>query len=391
MTTVLGSSFMANPGVDLVPFERLESEVAETLVGLRDQSECFGVLIPKGQSGARTMKSVDRDTALAWYALREPGVAPRFLAEAREADGTPVIIRLVLDEVLAIMTPDGPLTGAGALRSLGIAASAEPWEASAIGRLSAAALQYAQRLPLEDKSQLSARLYFYNRRPLDPGWVRYSPDDVAECLGLPMGSSRTDLAGLAEQLGWVEQPAPEGVDSWRAFRRRTRRRHDRSRAASYKLYVSPVLECVREAVSAVMRAGQHHHTFKVPRDVATLFRPDKIVLYFDAEAALRETAQDLLRELSPVPAQPVPFTADLGGDGLLSWGMDPPRSERSLPWQEQESWRLWVTNRLASALIDARSRGGEIELEPWRYAVERLRVHGIDTSWIPRPELWDRA
>jgi hypothetical protein len=74
------------------------------------------------------------------------------------------------------------------------------------------------------------------------------------------------------------------------------------------------------------------------------------------------------------------------------------------------SWRLWLTNRLARALIAAvaapssalplpgvsgaaglaGAAAGET-MEPWRFAVERLRLEGVDTdSWTPGGSLWRR-
>ena len=43
-------------------------------------------------------------------------------------------------------------------------------------------------------------------------------------------------------------------------------------------------------------------------------------------------------------------------------------------WQERESWRLWLTNRLALALVAAHRDGGS--LEPWQYALGAPRARG---------------
>ena len=92
------------------------------------------------------------------------------------------------------------------------------------------------------------------------------------------------------------------------------------------------------------------------------------------------------KELDGCPAHGVPFTAEISGEGLLSWGVDPPESKQMLSWQPQESWRLWLTNRLANALLTARRANSASGPEPWRYALERLGLEGIDTeSWTPAP------
>jgi hypothetical protein len=85
----------------------------------------------------------------------------------------------------------------------------------------------------------------------------------------------------------------------------------------------------------------------------------------------------------------VPFTAALDEAGLLSWGIDPPKHEQSLGWAAHESWRLWLTNRLAAALLLAKA-GPSSQVEPWQFAIERLRFEGIEPyTWTPSKTLWD--
>ena len=84
----------------------------------------------------------------------------------------------------------------------------------------------------------------------------------------------------------------------------------------------------------------------------------------------------------------MPFTAALADDGLLSWGMDPPHSDRIPGWSGIESWRIWVTNRLARNILRARALGSG-GLEPWHYALMRLGLEGVDTDgWLPTPAIW---
>jgi hypothetical protein len=96
----------------------------------------------------------------------------------------------------------------------------------------------------------------------------------------------------------------------------------------------------------------------------------------------------LAEALTGFPAHGVPFTAAIDASGLVSWGVDPPRSEAIVAWQERESWRLWVTNRLAAALVSARNARSD-GVEPWQFAIERLRLAGVDPdSWTPTEILW---
>jgi hypothetical protein len=102
-------------------------------------------------------------------------------------------------------------------------------------------------------------------------------------------------------------------------------------------------------------------------------RTDKIVVYFNDLDALHETAQELAMRLHGVPAQGVPFTAAVTEDGLLSWAVDP----------RATSWRHWLVGRLAEHLVQGRRE--DDGLPPWRYALQRLGLDGVDT------DRWARA
>jgi hypothetical protein len=72
---------------------------------------------------------------------------------------------------------------------------------------------------------------------------------------------------------------------------------------------------------------------------------------------------------------------------MVSWGADP-TVERNVPaWLERQSWRLWVTNRLAVALAQAMQQHDQDPAatpEPWKFAVDRLSLDGIDpATWTP--------
>jgi hypothetical protein len=126
------------------------------------------------------------------------------------------------------------------------------------------------------------------------------------------------------------------------------------------------------------------HFFKVGRSATGLLRPDKLVVYFRDFEPLEQAARELAIRLSGCAAHGVPFTASLGDDGLLSWGVDPLPEKGALSWRGPESWRLWVTNRLASALVSAR-KNITGTLQPWQFALERLRLENVDTiTWAPR-------
>jgi hypothetical protein len=132
----------------------------------------------------------------------------------------------------------------------------------------------------------------------------------------------------------------------------------------------------------VLTDSRAHH-FKVGCDAPGLLRPDKMVAYFSSFESLQDAARRIGAALAGCETQGVPFTAALQADGLLSWGIDPAPDKVTLSWQEHPSWRLWVTNRLAVALVAARGARNS-GLEPWRFALERLRLENVDTdTWTP--------
>lgn len=106
---------------------------------------------------------------------------------------------------------------------------------------------------------------------------------------------------------------------------------------------------------------------------------------------MQATAARIRAALDGCPAQGVPFTAPLGDDGLLSWGMDPPAAAQSHAWAERESWRLWVTNRLATAILAASVAPTVAGAPtPWAYAMTRIRLDRVDpVTWTPAPDIWD--
>jgi hypothetical protein len=381
MQDLLGRAFRANPAYELALWDRLAPGERRALERLRDDPDFYGILRPGNAAAGLGVKSVDRETALLFLTLREPGALPSYVrAVLGEAAGR-TVARLVADGILEVERDGAFVSGPAAFTERREGGEGE----GRLARLSVAALRYGEALAVDDPLRLSLRLYGYNRRPLSPRWLRTlpSPEAVQEWLGIgPGGAHRSAL-----DRSWRPSPASEHWLSWRSRRAETAA----SGETTWKLYVSPVPEALPESFGAILealgaaRAGQ----FKIGAGAAGLLRPDKIVAYFPSFERLAEAAEAVQSRLGGVPAQGVPFTSEIAGDGLLSWGMDPPVSEGA--WGGRESWRLWLTHRLARALLAARGAASE-ELEPWRFALERLRLEGIDTgSWTPAAGLWSEG
>jgi hypothetical protein len=161
----------------------------------------------------------------------------------------------------------------------------------------------------------------------------------------------------------------------------------------HKIYVSAMPSHLPDVMMSVVRVLSKFDStaFKVGADVHGLLRPDKLVIYLSDRRQLPDVATELTHALDGMSPHGVPFTASAGGDtALISRGIDPPRTSKLLTWRENESWRLWVTNRLAVYLLTARTtRTPATTMTDARFARARLRLDGVDTrQWIPDAIEW---
>lgn len=253
--------------------------------------------------------------------------------------------------------------------------------------LSLEALYHAARFASEDVGFLAARLYFYNREPASPAWRRLyaSPDQVAAQLALATGGENALRLESRWQLVSPDQPH----ERWFTWFRRSVAGRDPGRR--FKLYVSPRLEELPHVFTQVISLIEAScaEAFKVGRDVYSLIRPDKLVLYFSSFGALEGAGQLLARELRWVKPQGVPFTAQLGEAGLVSWALDPPQEFAPAPGLS--SWRHWITHQLAGYLAAGLQLGLAAETCV-QIARDQLALRGVDTvTWAPNMDIWSEA
>ena len=393
-STLLDRTFRANPRFELVLFDRLPPEEREALRQLREDPGFYGILRPRDRAEHLAGKAVDRETALLFLTLREAGPLPAYLRSALgEAAAGQTVARLVADGVFEVEREGAFLSGAAAIDG-GEGRRGRGEAGGRLAELSIAALRYGQALALDDPLRLSWRLYGYNRRPLTPRWQRLLPSAAAVQAHLGIGPGGANRPFL--DRNWTPSSLS---DPWLSWRSRRPESPSSEEGITFKLYVSPAPEALAGSFGAILealaagRAGQ----FKIGSSATGLLRPDKIVAYFPNFERLAAAAERAGDRLAGVPAQGVPFTSEIAGDGLLSWGMDPPSSEWTALAKGAESWRLWLTHRLARALLSARSAAAAqivetAEIEPWRFALERVRLEGIDTdTWTPGGGLWRRV
>ena len=245
--------------------------------------------------------------------------------------------------------------------------------------LSHHALHLAARRSFADAADAARWLYRYGTVPCTDVIVRDfgAGDEPMAVLGLAStGSARRRLAESydgATYPGWLSFSHHAAGD----------RPH-----AGFKLYVSPRPEALAAAFPLLAGLFARHEVraFKVGRGLDGLLRPDKIVAYFDDEAHMQAVAAAISAALRGCPAQGVPFTARFAGrddDGLVSHGFDPPADG------EPQSWRGWVTRRLAEHLLAARKATGADAVTG---ALATASAAGIDTDgWTANAALFASA
>lgn len=388
MTQVLRRSFAdarfrSNPMYDIVLLDQLDPDMRAPFAPLEEDPDLYGLLRPRSES--LNIRSISREPALLFLTLRTPGPLPSYFLRLFGDRAEAIATGLVLDGILEIECDGRFVSGAAATAEVFNASPTENAPEGAIARLSLEALRYAEALNLDDPTKLSARLYFFNRAAVSPLWRRQipSPQSVDSYLGI--GSGRRLRSTL--DRSFIESEARPGLQGWRLW---TGRHLEKSTSLGFKLYLSPRTDHLPESfdVAIDLFAERQVPRFKFGSDLYGLLRPDKLVAYVESMDELMELGHKVLARLAGTPAQGVPFTSEIGGDGLLSWGMDPPREEQLAEWQMRPSWRLWLTNYLASALIAARVQIPDAK-ELWRFAIERVKLEGVDTvTWTPRQSIW---
>lgn len=240
-------------------------------------------------------------------------------------------------------------------------------------RLSNRAVDLATALPTTDPTRIARWLYHYGSIPRGPLIEQNFGigDDTMAVLGLTLGDvSRRTLEAAYEAStypGWFSfalTPSPVLTQ------------------AACKLYISPMPEALASAFPVIAETFvvMNVRSFKVGRGIEGLLRPDKIVAYFDNRADLDRVAAQLCQRLKHCPVQGVPFTADAGLDGLLSWGIDPPPSAEAL------SWRSWITQKLAHEIVKAKAA---TDTEVAATALASVSALGVNTSlWMADSRLF---
>ncbi len=111
--------------------------------------------------------------------------------------------------------------------------------------------------------------------------------------------------------------------------------------------------------------------FKVAGNTRAALRADKLVIYFPDSGTMRAAGRALADSLAGLPIHPLPFTAPLCSDHMVTWAMDPPRGA----WMARGSWRLWLCSKVAGVMTSLRRISEESEFLD-RFA-SRMSTDGI--------------
>jgi hypothetical protein len=354
----------ANPAYKAVTWNRLASEARQTL---EIDPDSYGVLMPN-EGRDLPVIAIDRDTALLFLSLQDPGLAPDFVFAMSEGESDRVLRRLIFDSILELEDSGAFIGGADACARLGIAGGTV---AGRHAQLSIDALNYGAALSDADAITIAHKLYSYNRRPVTPALRRRLPDKAACQSFLGLGPADRSSRTIARFWSRGADDSP-----WLVF---SSRQHQRQRPQeSCKLYIGLAFEELRDclpAVAELLAAGEATQ-FKIGTDLDGLLRPDKLVAYFPSRETLAATARTLLPAIASRTVHAVPFSAQIAESGALSWGMDPANA-----WLgDRVSWRQWMCEKLAAALVAARSSTAAMAVAPWQFALERLRLEGVNTD-----------
>ncbi len=376
-----------SPAFRLVKHNSLSEPEQTALSTLTQDPDHYGVLVPRTSTSLGVL-AVDNSTASMLKAQTTASVLPAcVLAQVPNVNQS--IARLVVDGIFEIEHTGRFFSGPSAHSLIFNTPWQQPSSEHVLASLSHRALRSAQSLTIDEPARMAAWLYACNSVPLNPHWARLflNAARIEKTLGFngcgevsALLDAHYRCTQLPHWTAWERRPGTSGfepVDSTRP---------------NYKLYVSIHPASLIDVFSEIMRriAESGVAAFKLGNDVHGVLRPDKLMLYFSDFESLEATAKLLQGALAGSRAQGVPFTAPIDDEGVLSWGLDPPSTERIAGWSGGESWRAWVVNRLARAVVRARAMGDDSTA--WLCALDRMRLEGINVDqWLPDRVHWNTA
>jgi hypothetical protein len=376
---MLELTYRANRAYRIVLPDDLSNSEVE-LLNRDSPHDAFAFLCPVGRE-ALPIKAIDKSTAVLFYTLQTPTRLPGFFRAEAGSRAASIARDLVLGGVLEVEVSRTFVSGAAAFLAF---QEVPPMHEARFTDVSRDAIHYGFQLRLRNPIDLWPRLYFYGRYPFTPEWQSsyLSISNVLRFLDLDAGNDES----ISDIWAMTMPSLPQ--NPWIGFTPRSL--PPTLTDTMYKLYVSPSPRELPIALAAVRQllASEHSHLFfKCAGEAQHFLRPDKLVIYTDTLDDLVLLAEALALRLEGCQSHPVPFTAPVKDEGLLSWGIDPPRGARHDA--ERTSWRVWICKELALSLIQARDDGLETPEDAYSFSVDRLTSRGVDPrTWAPRNSIF---
>lgn len=382
--SLAGATLRASRRYRCVPRTALSPELRARAASFADDPRFFGVLASRVEDHAI---AISQETAQVFIALRHPGPVPDALRETLANACDAAIAKLTLEGILEVEADSTFVSGPGAFEFL-FPTGPSYTTHGRLGELALDALRTGDCLRSRSIPALANYLYSYNTVPASPRWRRRFPTDdaVLEYLRTPL----VPWTAGTTQNGWRIVTDTDVASRWLIWERGDPGVTARlAETATYKLYVSPSCDVLRDAFHTALpiMTKSQAIALKVGRDLPGLLRPDKLLVYFRQRTDLTDAVNQLATALAGMSPQGVPFSASLTDDGLLSWGVDPPPDARAFGRKGGESWRVWVCNRLGTSMTTASTHRSTVP--PSTFALASLELEGIDpATFAPTEGLW---
>lgn len=394
MKRILQYTFRLNPVFAVKPVAELTEKQRTSFRRILSGKNVYSLLhAPRGEK--LSVKALNRELTEFLEHLAEPrkmsDLPPRFTEDAGK-EMERLIVQLVLDDVLEIAVDGAFISGMEAVNAalspaVGAAGGAETEGTNDIRHISKTAIEFALRSPYKHPRDIAWILYNFNRIPMHRGHRRRLPDEKAVLRFLDLNEDGS-WPGMSKAIRPI---SPERNDEgeytafyqvWRSWR--IGRRKKGKETLGYKVYVSPLLDDL-PAVFKLMReklADCGAHAMKTGRVTSGLLRADKLIAYFRDISLALAFARELLGETASLEGHGVPFTYQLeGGGGMVSVGVDPPGA-----FGIENSWRRYVTDKLALAIQGAHRKGAA---DIMGYIRTYMKIFGVDIDeWRPAAGDW---
>jgi|GEM_PF-5126128 len=350
--------------------EALPNVTRINLASVIERSRAEGFLIPREDS---SFSLVPISGALC--KVIEQASSRIALADASLLVPMSEIERLIALGILGLRLARGVVSGPAARVLLASKESGIVPQAITTDPLSMAALRHACRIPIKDPFALTARLYCYNSELIFRS--RMLQDTTQQVQRI----AESNFHGV-----FKPRVAPPENPGWYLFE--SIRRHDNAgrTPVNAKLYVSPVVADLVRCLSRLVEIlpSLPCRAWKIGRYTYGIARPDKICVYFSSFEHAQSAAQIIAHEMSDIEAQGVPFTTRQDQHGLISIGVDPNKQAPQPRLAIQNSWRLWIARKLASAMAAAKLHP-HYPLSPEQASLWGVYYFGVNPeSWTVR-------